>query len=449
MLWSGSKPLTVVRENMWGFLLFAGVAWLAISWSVLRLEPADIVQVAGSVVLFGALTEGVRALAGTRTWWLNAGLAVLFAGTGGVLLTSADSSFTTPAALIGWYLMVRGAADVAVSMMTRETDRIWGLLMVVGVLETGLGFYAASPLSRTANLVVTVLGGLALVRGVADLVAGLRLREVSAVRAEVLELPPERAAGLAGYSAGRTDVDAAPAANPAPVRTGPRHRAAPRSPGGRGSVAGMSELSTPPGPAGPAGTANPADAAGSTGWAGTASPAGSTGWAGTASPAGSTGWAGTASPAGSTGWAGTAGAASPAGSAGWAGAAGTAGLEGDDGWSGTRAGAGGEGGPAGSSSFHDEVLRTTADLDAMLALAGVTGAGVAAGMAEHFEIPNIPDTAEGAESSSDPAEMAVPPHGHGDDRAPVPPPDPKARAAPTASPGMDETSIIAGGRLLD
>jgi hypothetical protein len=89
------------------------------------------------------------------------------------------------------------------------------------------------------------------------------------------------------------------------------------------------------------------------------------------------------------------------------------------------------------------VLRTTADLDAMLALAGVTGAGVAAGMAEHYEIPDIPDTAEGAELSADTAEVTAPPHGRSDDQAP---PDSKAQAA---SPGMDETSIIAGGRLLD
>jgi hypothetical protein len=70
----------------------------------------------------------------------------------------------------------------------------------------------------------------------------------------------------------------------------------------------------------------------------------------------------------------------------------------------------------------------------------VTGAGVAAGMAEHYEIPNIPDTAEGAELSSDNA--GVPSHGRSDDQAP----DSKAQ---TASPGTDETSIIAGGRLLD
>jgi uncharacterized membrane protein HdeD (DUF308 family) len=311
MLWSGTKPLTVLRESMWGFLLLAGTAWLVIAWSVLRLEPTDIGRVAGPVVLFGALTEAVRALAGTRTWWLNAGLAVLFAGTGVVLLTSGDSSFATPAALIGWYLLVRGVADIAVSMMTRESDRIWGLLMVVGVLETGLGFFSASPSSRTADLVVTVLGGLALARGVADLVAALRLREAGAVRSEVLALPPERAAGVAGYSAGLSDFAVEP------VRAGPRHRAAPRSGGSAG------------------------------------------------------------------------GGSARGGSAVGGSAAGMAALSGPLGAASSVA--------DGSSSFHDEVVRTTADLDAMLALAGVTGAGVAAGMAEHYPFPEVPDTAAGLE----------------------------------------------------
>ena len=295
MLWSGSSPLAVVRAGMWGFLLFAGAAWLTIGWSVLRLEPADIVAVAGPVVLFGALTEAVRALAGTRTWWLNAGMAVLFAATGAVLLADGGSSYTTPAALLGWYLTVRGAVDVAVSMMTRETDRIWGLLMVVGVLEIGLGFFAASPLSRTADLVVTVLGALAVMRGVADLVTALRLREAPAVRPDALDLPPERAAGVAGYTAGVSDVDTAPR------RTGPRHRAP--------SAGGL--------PAPSAALGGRRDA--------------------------------------------------PAG--------------------------------IGPTTFHDEVLRTTADLDAMLALAGVTGAAVGAGALDRDQIdmPEVPDTPEGVD----------------------------------------------------
>jgi uncharacterized membrane protein HdeD (DUF308 family) len=331
MLWSGSSPLAVVRSGMWGFLLFAGVAWLAIAWSVLRLQPSDIVHVAGPVVLFGALTEAVRSLAGTRTWWLNAGMAALFAVTGGVLLADQDSSFTTPAALLGWYLMVRGAADIAMSMMTRETDRIWGLLMVVGVLETGLGFFAASPLSRTADLVVTVLGGLALARGVADLVASLRLREVVAATKDVLELPPERAAGVAGYSAGLTDYEAAP------VRTTAKHRAPAKS-------------SSPATASAPATASSPA----------------------TVSVSDPGDWTIAPGKIGSVGSPGQAVAGGMAGAAGYTSS-------------------------PGATSFHDEVVRTTADLDAMLALAGVTGAAVGAGLVVHHEIPEVPDTPEGAE----------------------------------------------------
>ena len=68
--------------------------------------------------------------------------------------------------------------------------------------------------------------------------------------------------------------------------------------------------------------------------------------------------------------------------------------------------------PAAGTSFHDEVVRTTADLDAMLALAGVTGAGVGARLAD-FEAPEVPDTPEGVEAAATPAgrEAAATPAG--------------------------------------
>jgi hypothetical protein len=203
---------------MWGFLMFAGAAWLAIAWAVLRLEPTDVAAVAGPVIIFGAVCELLRALAATRTWWLNAGLTVLFAATGAIMLAVPDSSFATPASLIGWYLMVRGAVDVAVGIMTRGSDRVWSLLVTVGVLETALGFFSASSFSRTAQTAIITLGALGMLRAVADLATAFRLREVAPARKDVLELPPERAAGLAGYSAGVTDFEG---------RSPARHRARP------------------------------------------------------------------------------------------------------------------------------------------------------------------------------------------------------------------------------
>jgi hypothetical protein len=195
---------------MWGFLLFAGVAWLAIGWSVLRLEPADVVAVAAPMVFFGALCEAVRALAGTRTWWLNAGLAVLFTLLGVVVLVDRDATYTTPASLIGWFLMVRGALDVAVSTLNRGVDRTWGLMLSLGVVQAGWGFFVSSPLARTADLLIVTLGAVGLLRSVADLVTALRLREVSSVRPDILELSPERAAGVSGYAAGLDDFESGP-----------------------------------------------------------------------------------------------------------------------------------------------------------------------------------------------------------------------------------------------
>ncbi|MEV4708259.1 hypothetical protein [Actinoplanes sp. NPDC049316] len=407
MLWSGSSPLTVVRDAMWAFLLFAGVAWLAIGWSVLRLEPAGIADVAGPVVLFAAATEAVRAFAGTRTWWLNAGLAVLFAATGVLLIVDGGGSWTTPGALIGWYLMARGAADIAISMMTRETDRIWGLLTVVGVAELGLGFFGASSYSRTPEVIVLILAGAAVLRGVADLVASLRLREASAVaRGErLLELSAERAIGVAGYSAGMTDFEDAPSRG---ARA--RHRAVVR-----GSAAGMSDLSTPRPAAG--GVAGGGTAGGGIGGAAASGHGVPGGPAFTGGPAFSGGHGSGGSGGGGAAFSGGHGSGgSGGGGAAFSGGHGSGGSGGGGpAFSGGHGsgGSGGGGPEARAGSFHDEVLRTTADLDTMLALAGVTGAAVpgAAKAAAEAEEVEVPDTAEGAETP--PAE------GHGGEKPAV------------------------------
>lgn len=210
MLWSGSSSRTAVRDSMWGLLLFAGAAWLAIAWSVLRLAPSDVVPVGAAVLFFGALCEVVRALVGMKTWWLNLGMAVLFAATGGALLADRDATYSTPLSLIAWFLMVRGSLDVAVSVMNRGVDRTWGLVMTLGLAQAGLGFFAATPWAASADPVIVTLGGLCMLRAVADLTTSLRLREVAHAHHDVLALPPERQAGVAGYSAGLADYPARP-----------------------------------------------------------------------------------------------------------------------------------------------------------------------------------------------------------------------------------------------
>src|SRR6185295_3914050 len=216
-----------------------------------------------------------------------------------------------------------------------DTDRVWGLLMVVGVLEAGLGFFAAGPLLRDAGLMVAVLGAVGTLRGIADVVTGLRLREARPARTDLLELTPERALGLTGYTAGITDYESAPA------RTKARHRAQPGAAGKLPTLTGGTAQTAGGGPMWPAGQAT-----GTTGGTG----------GGTAADA-------------------VAGGVTAAG--GMA-AAGYVAADGS--------------GPA-ADTFHEEVLRTTADLDAKL---------------PDHDIPSAPDTPEGLETAGGASRAAEP-----------------------------------------
>ncbi|BCJ50980.1 hypothetical protein Asp14428_24550 [Actinoplanes sp. NBRC 14428] len=299
------------------------------------------------------------------------------------------------------------------------------MLTVVGLVELGLGFFAAGVSARTAETVVTVLAGAAAIRGVADLVASLRLREASSLAraGRRLELSPERAIGVAGYSAGMTDFEAAP-----PRAAGARHRAMPR-----GSAAGLTDLS---GPRTAAVEGSPGAEATGYGAAGIGAGAGGFGTAGVDAEGGWGTGTGTGTGVAGSGTAGTGargiGAGGPAGTGAWGiGAGGTAGSgargmgaagAAGSGAGGFAAGPGAAGGGTGdwreaghgaqAGSFHDEVLRTTAELDAMLALAGVTGAAVpgaaAQAAAAEAEQVEVPDTAEGVEVPGADEAMASP-----------------------------------------
>jgi hypothetical protein len=192
----------------WSAMLATGAVWMAFSWSVLRMEPTDLAWWAGAAVMFGAGGEVIRAFVGGRLWALNAGLAVLFAVTAAVILSDAGGSLTTPTALIGWYLLVRGAVDIVVATGSRASDASWVLMVIVGVAQAGLGFWSSSSLARTADVVVLLVGALALARGLADLTSAFGLFSAlppaqGQLRAEspMMQRPASYAAGMADFAA--------------------------------------------------------------------------------------------------------------------------------------------------------------------------------------------------------------------------------------------------------
>ncbi len=208
---------------VWSALLVVAAVWLAFCWTVLRVEPSDMSRWAGAAVLFGAVSEALRAISGGRMWWLNAGMAALFAATGTVIMMDHDGSLTTPAALVGWYLLVRGAVDIVTAAVSRASDATWGLPAAIGVLEVALGFWASSSFARTADALVMVVGAVALARGIADLTTSLSLRSSTSSLGTAPAARTVQAAGARGYVAGMADFAAAAAAGARSGRA--RHRA--------------------------------------------------------------------------------------------------------------------------------------------------------------------------------------------------------------------------------
>jgi uncharacterized membrane protein HdeD (DUF308 family) len=168
----------------WGLYLLTGALWLVLGWVVLRFDTASVAAVAllaGIVVLLAAAAEFLYA-ATFPTWrWLHVGLGVLFAIAGIIILVNPGSSFVWIAAFVGWYLLFKGFFDIVLSFATKAENEGWWLLLVAGIVEMLLGFWAAGHYVRSAALLIVWVAALCIIRGVSDIVMGFRVHKVNRV----------------------------------------------------------------------------------------------------------------------------------------------------------------------------------------------------------------------------------------------------------------------------
>lgn len=162
----------------WSFLI-TGALWLIIAWTVLRFtvrSVAAVAALAGAVMLLAALAELFIAR-NAKSWkWLHFGLAALFFITAVVTFIHPGNTFVWLSALIGWYLLFKGLADIVLSLAMRASMEGWWLVLIVGIVEVGLGFWAAGRFNRSAYLLIVFVGAIALTRAVTDIVMAFRLR---------------------------------------------------------------------------------------------------------------------------------------------------------------------------------------------------------------------------------------------------------------------------------
>jgi uncharacterized membrane protein HdeD (DUF308 family) len=177
-LQSAASPESYARRHWWVFLI-TGIFWLIVAFVLLRFNATSAFTVglmAGAVVLLAAINEFVSAAWSSHLRWFRIALGVLYLAIGIVAIVYPGKTFLIIAAVFAWYLLIKGTFDVVKALVFRPMTDAWWLLLIVGLLQIALGFWAAGFYQGSALLVVAWVGIAALLRGIGEIVEAVRLK---------------------------------------------------------------------------------------------------------------------------------------------------------------------------------------------------------------------------------------------------------------------------------
>ncbi|MFL6675186.1 MAG: HdeD family acid-resistance protein [Massilia sp.] len=117
-----------------------------------------------------------------RSWWVMALRGILGIAFAVLTLMWPGLTLLTLVALFAAYALMGGIASIAGAIRHRRTDDDWWLPLLLGVVSIGAAIVALMNPALTTLLLVLVIGANALVTGVLDIVAAIRLRK--AIRGE-------------------------------------------------------------------------------------------------------------------------------------------------------------------------------------------------------------------------------------------------------------------------
>jgi uncharacterized membrane protein HdeD (DUF308 family) len=112
-----------------------------------------------------------------RSWWvlaLRGVFAILF---GALALMWPQMTLLTLVALFAAYALLSGIASIVGAIRNRRTDDDWWVMLLLGIVSTGAGILSVINPVAAALVLVLVIGANALVTGVLDIVAAIRLRK--------------------------------------------------------------------------------------------------------------------------------------------------------------------------------------------------------------------------------------------------------------------------------
>ena len=172
----------VVEEaaDRWWIFLLTGIAWLVFALLVFQWNYTTVYAISilfGIVALMAGVNEFFAITVSTTGWkWVHGFLGVLFVIAGVWALVHPHTAFATLAALVAFFLLVKGIFDLTVAFMTKSAFDLWWVQLVLGILEIVLAFWVAGSFRQQAILLVVYVGIVALTRGITEIFLAFKLK---------------------------------------------------------------------------------------------------------------------------------------------------------------------------------------------------------------------------------------------------------------------------------
>jgi uncharacterized membrane protein HdeD (DUF308 family) len=171
----------------WWIFLLGGIAWLLISWVVLRANATSIVAVGvllGAVFLFAGINEigmaGVSA-GGWKAWHIIMAIIFLIGAFWGFFRPV--NTFFALASVLGLILIIYGTFEIIQAVVSREVNPLWWLGLITGILLILLAFWVsesdrtfAVTAARRTYLILFWVGFMSLFKGITQIVLAFGLR---------------------------------------------------------------------------------------------------------------------------------------------------------------------------------------------------------------------------------------------------------------------------------
>jgi uncharacterized membrane protein HdeD (DUF308 family) len=172
-------------HRTWWALVLRGLFALAMGIFIFA-RPLDSVATLALVIalwaLFAGVVETVHALelrSVMKHWWILLLSGLVGIGFGIAALDYYPAlSLTFAVVWVAWWLMLTGVLGISAALMQRTLGAHWGWNAAFGVLSVIAGVYALLAPPVTLVALMGLIGGFAIVIGIALLVGAFRIRSV-------------------------------------------------------------------------------------------------------------------------------------------------------------------------------------------------------------------------------------------------------------------------------